>query len=143
MDKKNFYGNIKKLHRDIVAEISALMVEHKKAVVDLAGSQAPHAFVVGVPDFDPELGNMDAEVLKVILEDGKIKFDINWDMDSDYYLEQYPNWNEDIGDLYEVIDADDFDKLVPCAGISSVYESVWEYLTYGYKGDNDEDLEEE
>jgi hypothetical protein len=140
MEKKNFYFQVKTLHNEIVAEIKKVMLEHNKAVVDLAGSPAPHAFVIGSPAFDPELGSMDAEVLKVILEDGKIKFDINWDMDSDYYLEQYPNWNEDIGDLYEVVDADDFDKLVPCAGISSVYESVWEYLTYGYKGDNDEDL---
>jgi hypothetical protein len=29
---------------------------------------------------------------------------------------------------------------MPCAGVSSVYEAVYEYLTKGYKGDEDEDL---
>lgn len=140
MEKKNFYGDIKTLHKKVVAEIFSLMVEHNKAVVDLAGSEAPHAFVVGVPEFDYDMDYMEAEVLKVILEDGKVMFDINWDMDSDEYLEQHPNDNDDIGDLYSAVDANDFEKLIPCAGISSVYEAVWEYLTYGYKGDDDEDL---
>ena len=140
MDKKNFYGEIKNLHKQIVAEILALMVEHKKAVVDLAGSQAPHAFIIGVPDFDADMDYMEAEVLKVILEDGKVKFDINWDMDSEDYLDKYPNENGDIGDLYQVIDATDFEKLIPCAGIETVYQAVWDYLYYGYTGDEDEDL---
>lgn len=140
MEKKNFYGDIKTLHKKVVAEILVLMLSHKKAVVDLAGSQAPYAFIVGVPDFDCDCDYMEAEVLSVILEDGKIKFDINWNIDSEDYLEQHPNENDDIGNLYSVVDADDFEKLIPCAGISSVYEAVWEYLTYGYKGDNDEDL---
>lgn len=140
MEKKNFYGETKNLHKQIVAEILALMVEHKKAVVDLAGSEAPHAFIIGVPDFDWDVDYMEAEVLKVILEDGQVKFDINWNIDSDEYLEQCPNENDDIGDLYTDVDANDFERLIPCAGLSSVYEAVWEYLTYGYKGDNDEDL---
>ena len=140
MDKKNFYGEIKNLHKQIVAEILALMVEHKKAVVDLAGSQAPHAFIIGVPDFDADMDYMEAEVLKVILENGKVKFDINWDMDSEDYLDKYPNENGDIGDLYQVIDATDFEKLIPCAGIETVYQAVWDYLYYGYTGDEDEDL---
>ena len=140
MDKKNFYGETKNLHKQIVAEILALMVEHKKAVVDLAGSQAPHAFIIGVPDFDADMDYMEAEVLKVILENGKVKFDINWDMDSEDYLDKYPNENGDIGDLYQVIDATDFEKLIPCAGIETVYQAVWDYLYYGYTGDEDEDL---
>lgn len=140
MDKKNFYGDIKHLHKNVVAEIFAMMVEHGKAVVDLAGSETPHAFVVGVPEFDYDMDYMEAEVLKVILEDGKVMFDINWDMDSDGYLEQHPNENGDIGDLYTVIDANDFERLIPCAGISSVYEAVWEYLENGYKGEDDDDL---
>ena len=140
MEKKNFYGETKNLHKQIVAEILALMVEHKKAVVDLAGSEAPHAFIIGVPDFDWDVDYMEAEVLKVILEDGQVKFDINWNIDSDEYLEQCPNENDDIGDLYTDVDANDFERLIPCAGLSSVYEAVWEYLTYDYKGDNDEDL---
>ena len=140
MEKKNFYGETKNLHKQIVAEILALMVEHKKAVVDLAGSQAPHAFIIGVPDFDWDVDYMEAEVLEVILEDGKIKFDINWNIDSDEYLEQYPNENDDIDELYTDVDANDFERLIPCAGLSSVYEAVWEYLSYGYTGDKDEDL---
>ena len=140
MDKKNFYGEIKNLHKQIVAEILALMVEHKKAVVDLAGSQAPHAFIIGVPDFNWDIDYVEAEVLKVILEDNQVKLDINWDIDSENYLDVCPNTNDDIGDLYAIVDADDFERLVPCAGIDSVYQAVWEYLEYGYKGDEDEDF---
>ena len=142
MRRKDYYSKIRNLHKQVIEDIKSLMLEKGKAVIDLAGSEAPHAVVVGVPDFDPEIGSMDAEVLKVILEDDKVKFDINWDMDSDYYLEQYPNWNEDIGDLYQVVDADDFEKLIPCAAIDSVYDAVYEYLKYGYVGDDDKDIKE-
>jgi hypothetical protein len=141
MEQKNFYGEIKHLHKNIVAEIFALMVENNKAVIDLAGSEAPHAFIVGVPDFDWDMDYVEAEVMSVILEDGKIKFDINWDIDSDEYLDEHPNENDDISDLYSVVDSDEFGKLLPCVGISSVYGAVWEYLEYGYKGDNDEDIQ--
>lgn len=140
MEQKNPYVQVKNLHNEIVAEIKQMMIDHGKAVVDLAGSQAPHAFIIGVPDFDMDLDYMEAEVMSVILEDGKIKFDINWDIDSDEYLDEHPNENDDISDLYSVIDSDDFRKLLPCAGISSVYGAVWEYLEYGYKGDNDKDI---
>ena len=78
--------------------------------------------------------------MAVILEDDKVKLDINWDIDSEEYLEQHPNENDDIGDLYAVIDALDYEKIIPCAGIDTVYNAVWEYLEYGYKGDNDEDI---
>ena len=142
MRRKDYYSKIRNLHKQVIEDIKSLMLEKGKAVIDLAGSEAPHAFVVGVPDFDPEIGSMDAEVLKVILEDDKVKFDINWDMDSDEYLEKYPNWNEDIGDLYQVVDADDLEKLIPCAGIDTVYDAVYEYLKYGYVGDDDEDIKE-
>jgi len=140
MEQKNFYGEVKNLHNQIVAEIKQMMIDHNKAVVDLAGSQAPHAFIIGVPDFDMDLDYMEAEVLSVILEDGKIKFDINWDIDSDEYLDEHPNENGDIGDLYAIVEANNFEKLLPCAGISGVYDSVWEYLEHGYKGDKDEDI---
>jgi hypothetical protein len=108
MEYKDFYGDIKKVHRKVVEEIKNLMIEKNKAVIDLAGSEAPHAFIMGVPDFNADVDYMEAEVLKVILEDGKVKFDINWGMDSEDYLEQYPNENGDIGDLYVVVDATDF-----------------------------------
>lgn len=137
---KRFDKDIKALHGVIVNEIKQLMVEHGKAVADLAGSEAPHAFIVGVPDFDADMDYMEAEVMAVILEDNQIKLDINWNMDSEDYLERYPNENDDIGDLYAVVDALDYEKLIPCAGIDSVYNAVWEYLEYGYKGDNDEDI---
>lgn len=141
MEYKNFYGDIKKVHRQVVEEIKNLMIEKNKAVIDLAGSQAPHAFIMGVPDFNADVDYMEAEVLKVILEDGKVKFDINWGMDSEDYLEQFPNENGDIGDLYVVVDATDFEKLIPCAGIETVYQAVWDYLYYGYIGDDDEDIQ--
>ena len=140
MEKKNFYGETKNLHKQIVEEIKKLMVENNKAVIDLAGSPAPHAFIVGTPDFDFDIAYTEAEVMAVILEGGEVKLDINWGIDSEEYLEEHPNENDDIGDLYEAVEANDFEKLIPCAGINSVYEAVWEYLEYGYKGDNDEDL---
>lgn len=141
MEQKNPYLQVKNLHNEIVAEIKQMMIDHNKAVVDLAGSEAPHAFIIGIPDFDWDTDYVEAEVMSVILEDGKIKFDINWNIDSDEYLDEHPNENDDISDLYSVIDSDDFGKLLPCAGISSVYGAVWEYLEYGYKGDNDEDIQ--
>jgi len=140
MDKKNFYGDIKNLHKQVVAEIKKIMLDKNKRVADLAGSQAPHAFIIGVPDFNWDIDYMEAEVLKVILEDNQVKLDINWDIDSEDYLDVCPNTNDDIGDLYAVVNADDFERLVPCAGIDSVYEAVWEYLEYGYKGDENEDF---
>ena len=141
MEYKDFYSDIKRVHRQVVEEIKNLMIEKNKAVIDLAGSEAPHAFIMGVPDFNADVDYMEAEVLKVILEDGKVKFDINWGMDSEDYLEQYPNENGDIGDLYVVVDATDFEKLIPCAGIETVYQAVWDYLYYGYTGDDDENIE--
>ena len=141
MEYKDFYSDIKRVHRQVVEEIKNLMIEKNKAVIDLAGSEAPHAFIMGVPDFNDDMDYMEAEVLKVILEDGKVKFDINWDMDGEDYLEEYPNENGDIGDLYVVVDATDFEKLIPCAGIETVYQAVWDYLYYGYTGDDDEDIE--
>ena len=141
MEQKNPYLQVKNLHNEIVAEIKQMMIDHNKAVVDLAGSEAPHAFIIGIPDFDWDTDYVEAEVMSVILEDGKIKFDINWNIDSDEYLDEHPNENDDISDLYSVVDSDDFGKLLPCAGISSVYGAVWEYLEYGYKGNNDEDIQ--
>lgn len=141
MEQKNPYLQVKNLHNEIVAEIKQMMIDHNKAVVDLAGSQAPHAFIIGIPDFDWDMDYVEAEVMSVILEDDKIKFDINWDIDSDEYLDEHPNENDDIGDLYAVVEANDFERLLPCAGISSVYGAVWEYIEYGYKGDNDEDIQ--
>jgi hypothetical protein len=112
MERKDFYGDIKRLHNSIVDEIYNLMIDNNKEVIDLAGSEAPHAFIVGVPDFNADVDYMEAEVLKVILEEDTIKFDINWDMDGEEYLEKYPNENGDIGDLYSIVEAKDFEKLI-------------------------------
>jgi hypothetical protein len=142
MRRKDYYSKIKNLHKQVIEDIKSLMLEKGKAVIDLAGSEAPYAFIIGVPDFNADVDYMEAEVLKVILEDGKVKFDINWDMDAEEYLEKYPNENGDIGDLYQVVDADDFTKLIPCAAIDSVYDAVYEYLKCGYVGDDDEDIKE-
>ena len=138
--RKRFDKDIKGLHEQIVDEIKQLMAWNRKAVVDLAGSEAPHAFIVGVPEFDADIDYMEAEVMAVILEDNQIKLDINWGLDSEEYLKEYPNENDDISDLYTVVDAMDYERLLPCAGIETVYNAVWEYLEYGYKGDNDEDI---
>jgi hypothetical protein len=128
MEHKNFYPEIKDLHKQIVAEIVALMVEHGVNEVDLLGSSADHAFIIGVPDFDWDCDYMEAEVSKVYYEDGQIKLDVIWDIDTDDYLERNPNENDDIGDIYSVVEANDFQKVVPCAGIDGVYQAVWQVL---------------
>ena len=136
MEHKNFYPEIKDLHKQIVAEIVALMVEHNVDEVDLLGSSADHAFIIcqpikmvfGVSDFDWGCDYLDAEVSKVYYEDNQIKLDVILDIDTDDYLERNPNENDDIGDLYQVIEANDFEKVVPCAGIDGVYEAVWQVL---------------
>ena len=138
MDKKNYYNKINELHHQVVADIKKMMEDYGKVVVDLMGSPAQYAYVVGKPEFMDEDEYCQADVLAVILEDNQIKLDINWGMDSDEYLEKYPNENDDISDLYAVVDADNLGVLVPCAGIDEVYDSVYEYLTNGYKGDRDE-----
>lgn len=140
MEKKNYYGQVKNLHNEVVAEIKNLMTQNGKKVADLAGSVASHAFVMGVPDFDWYMDYVEAEVMSVILEDGQVKLDINWDIDTEEYLALNPNENDDIGELYTVVEADDFKKLIPCAGISSVYDALWDKFQYGYVGDNDEDM---
>ena len=140
MEHKNFYGEIKNLHKQVVDEILSLMKEYKKSVVDLIDSPTPHAFIIGVPDFDWDIDYIEGEVLRVIYEDGVIKFDVSWDIDTEEYLAQNPNENDDIGDLYQVVEANDFTRVVPCSGVDSVYEAVYEHLTNGYKGECDEDL---
>lgn len=138
-ERKDYYESVKQLHCQVVDDIAAMMKAYGKDTVDLLGSQAPHAFVVGVPDFDCDLDYMEAEVSRVYLRGHEVELDVIWTIDTEEYLAQNPNDNGDIGDLYQVIGAKDFSKLVPCAGIDTVYQAVWEYLTYGYKGDADTD----
>ena len=137
MERKEFFNGIKTLHNNVVAEIKKLMTEHHMVRIDLAGSAAPHAYIIGVPDFDWDTDYIEAEVLKVQVIDGNVELDINWGIDSEKYLEKNPNENGDIGDLYQVVGANDFERVIPCAGIDSVYQAVWEYFKYGYTGDED------
>ena len=127
MKHKDFYSDIKHLHKEVVAEIVALMVEHDVTEVDLAGSAADHAFIVGTPDFDWDCDYMEAEVLTVNIKDGQLYLDINWDIDS----EEIADENGDIGAAYSDVMANDFEKIIPCAGIDSVYESVYQVLEMG------------
>lgn len=125
MEKKDFYGDIRNLHKEIVAEIVKLMVEHDVTEVDLLGSSADHAYVIGSP-FDWDVDYMEAEVSKVYYEDGQLVLDVCWDIDTFELAEQ--NENGDIGDAYTDVKANDFTSIKPCAGIDSVYESVWQVL---------------
>ena len=129
MEHKDFYPRIKGLHKEVVAEIVALMIKHKVNEVDLLGSSADHAFIIGVPDFDMDVDYMEAEVSKVYYEDNQIKLDVVWDIDTDELAAQ--NENGDIGDAYSIVTANDFEKVVPCAGIDSVYQAVWQVLEEG------------
>ena len=126
MEKQDFYTEIKALHEKIVQDIVNMMLEHGVDEVDLAGSSADHAYIIGVPDFDWDVDYMEAEVLKVYLENGKLVLDVNWDIDSEVLAAQ--NENGDIGAAYTDIKATDDEKIKPCAGIEIVYESVYQVL---------------
>ncbi len=126
MEKQDFYTEIKALHEKIVQDIVNMMLEHGVDEVDLAGSSADHAYIIGVPDFDWDVDYMEAEVLKVYLENGKLVLDVNWDIDSEVLAAQ--NENGDIGAAYTDIKATDYEKIKPCAGIEIVYESVYQVL---------------
>ena len=126
MKHLDFYAEIKALHERIVQEIVDLMLEHGVDEVDIAGSSADGAYIIGVPDFDWDMDYMEAEVLKVYLEDGRLVLDVNWDIDSEVLAAQ--NENGDIGDAYTDIKATDYEKIKPCCGIEMVYESVYQVL---------------
>ena len=128
MVKKNYCKKIKDSHKTIVAKIADLMRKHNVSEVDLMGSDADYAFILGVPDFDWDNDHIEADVCKVILEDGKVKLEINWDIDTEEYLAEYGDENGDIGALYPIIDANDFERVVPCVGIKDVYDSVLQVL---------------
>ena len=69
---------------------------------------------------------MEAEVSKVYYEDGQLVLDVCWDIDTDELAEQ--NENGDIGDAYTDVKANGFTRIKPCAGIETVYESVYQVL---------------
>lgn len=127
MEKKDFYGDIKHLHKVIVAEIVALMVEHGVTEVDLLGSSADHAYVCGYPGDGADVQEM--EVNKVYLEEGTVILDVILDIDTEELAAQ--NEHGDIGDAYQCWGANDFEHFKPCCGIEMVYESVWQVLEQG------------
>lgn len=127
MEKKDFYGDIRHLHKEIVAEIVHLMVEHDVTEVDLLGSNADHAYVRGYPD--DYTNEMEMEVSKVYLKEGTIWLDVILDTDTDELAER--NENGDIGDAYQCWRAVNFNRFKPCCGIEMVYESVWQVLEQG------------
>lgn len=124
MDKKDFYNDIKSLHKDIVSAIALLMFEHGVTEVDLLGSNADHAYVAGWPGDGCDIQEM--EVSRVYFEDDSVLLDVVLDIDTEELAEQ--NEDGDIGDAYQCWRANDFTHFKPCAGIEMVYESVWQVL---------------
>jgi hypothetical protein len=127
MKKRDFYPEIVDLHKTIVAEIVALMVEHGVFEVDLLGSDADHAYVTGYPS--DGAGAMTLEVGKVYYEDCQLKLDVILDIDTEELAANDPNG--DIGDAYQCWKANDFEHFIPCAGIEQVYDCVWQVLEQG------------
>jgi len=127
MEKKDFYGDIKHLHKVIVAEIVALMVEHDVTEVDLLGSDCDHAYVTGYPGDGADVQEM--EVSKVYLIGGTIWLDVILDMDTDELAAQ--NEDGDIGAAYQCWKAVDFGHFKPCCGIELVYDNVFQVLEHG------------
>lgn len=131
MEKKNFNSEIKDLHKQVVAEIIALMAEHNVTEVDLLGSDCAHAFVLGWSDEqDSEDAPMLMEVNKVYSNDGKLMLDVILDIDTEELAKS--NENGDIGAAYQCYDANDGTHIMACGGISDVYESVYECLEYDW-----------
>lgn len=126
MEHKDFYADIKDLHKDIVAETVALMVEHGVTEVDLLGSDCDHAYVVGYPGDGADV--MEMEVSKVYYRDCQLWLDVILDIDTEELAAQ--NENGDIGDAYQCWRANDFEHFKPCGGIEMVYESVWQVLEH-------------
>lgn len=126
MEHKDFYADIKYLHKDIVAETVALMVEHGVTEVDLLGSDCDHAYVVGYPGDGADV--MEMEVSKVYYRDCQLWLDVILDIDTEELAGQ--NENGDIGDAYQCWRANDFEHFKPCGGIEMVYESVWQVLEH-------------
>ena len=124
MKHKDFYADIKELHKNIVAETVALMVEHGVTEIDLLGSD--HAYVMGYPGDGADV--MEMEVSKVYYRDCQLWLDVILDIDTEELAEQ--NENGDIGDAYQCWRANDFEHFKPCGGIELVYESVWQVLEH-------------
>jgi hypothetical protein len=127
--KKNYYQKRIDLHKDCVADIVAMMVDKGVTEVDLLGSTCDHAFIMGVPDFDWDIDYMEMEVSKVYYEDCQLVLDVVLDVDTEELAAS--NENGDISAAYQLIKANDFSKVMPTAGIDSVYDSVYQVLYQG------------
>jgi len=129
MKHKDFYAEIMNLHKNIVAETVALMVEHGVKEVELLGSDCDHAYIVGYPGDGADV--MEMEVNKVYYRDCQLMLDVILDIDTEELAEQ--SENGDIGDAYQCWRANDFEHFKPCGGIEMVYESVWQVLNKSNK----------
>lgn len=124
MEKKDFYGDIKHLHKVIVSEIVGMMVDHGVTEVDLLGGNADHAFVCGYPGDGADV--MEMEVSRVYYRDCQLWLDVVLDIDTEELAAQ--NEHGDIGYAYQCWRANDFEHFKPCCGIDAVYDSVWQVL---------------
>ena len=116
MEFKNYAQIIRNLHKEITAKIAEVMNNANVTEVDLLGSDADHAFVVGYYNDDV----VEMEVSRVYLNDGLLELDV---------IYAFPEDEEhDVADEYNVIGANDFTKIIPCTGISDVLDSVCQVL---------------
>ena len=129
MKKKDYYQQRVELHKNCVADIVAMMADKGVTEVDLLGSSADHAFVMGTPDFDWDVDYMEMEVSRVYYRDGQLELDVVLDVDTDELAER--NENGDISSAYQLIKANDFSKVMAAAGIDSVYDAVYQVLYLG------------
>jgi len=130
MEKQNFYGRMKLLHNEIVLEIKQMMAMHRVTEVDLLGSSCDHAYVTGWPGDGADV--MEMEVSKVYSVNGAfgdLMLDVILDVDTEELAAR--NENGDIGEAYQCWRANDFTHFKPCAGIETVYDSVWQVLEQG------------
>jgi hypothetical protein len=72
---------------------------------------------------------MEMEVSKVYYEDCQLVLDVILDVDTTELAES--NENGDISAAYQLIKANDFSKVMPAAGIDSVYDAVYQVLYQG------------
>ncbi len=116
MEIKNYAQIIKNLHKEITAKIAEVMNNANVSEVDLLGSDADHAFMIGYYNDDV----VEMEVSKVYLNDGVLELDVIYVFPDDD--------GHDVSEEYKVINANDFTSIIPCAGIGDVLDSVRQVL---------------
>ena len=125
--KKDFYQVIKTLHQAIVQEITTLMTVHNVTEISITDTNADAAFVYCYYADDVDAESM--EVIGVHIKDGELYLDLCRDIDT----EELASHNEhgDISEAYPTYRANDNLRVKACAGIESVYESLWQILEQG------------